>query len=710
MDEATRLVHELQGRLAALDNKVLQYRRNMTEDFTKYAEELLKDVDEDVSQKVQKIIAESMKDYKSLGLEATTNSIESGSGTSSARPEPNSAGRLQTTWPMAIPREEEEEEDEEESEEMARSPHEREIEFQGVFTPAYLPLLDSTDRNERRGSCDTPRTPRSPKSPVVERDSKGKGKSIDVGLGSVDASTDTRSLTSTPEPPKPPIPKRQNTDEASIGSSELSESGTTRRSALRRSSTSSNTNRASPRRVRFDVEGEEVLPTESPYSSQLSMATSKDVPMEYESLSLVYDSGDDDEQQIEDIEEERPPTKRVSSSQQLLQLSRRPLDEEENVQWTTVSAPPDGSASVATSGGPMSTESSSDDLLYANDYSRAHVDAAAHEQEKVSTFTTRDLQRSSLRIHIPGANLEELHTEPETSDSDDSDSDVLNMPLSRSLKKLKGEKTAEIVGEKTAGFVDEKPTEIVDEKAAGSIYAPSSTAEFMGTPTTSSTDGRSVRSLTASTRSPGVSLEPIREPRHKPPYSSEDSRCSLSVQDDETVFPFDEREYIEPLRRPEFSPTSPISPVSPVSPASPEGGLPIKKKVISLMAESPARPIFAGNERRTFSATSSVGSYKGNLFGMSVASDEIQAKAASVGETPQFFVGSMKGTSGFDESDIRTYKLSLGKPQKKPHPGEMAERLRLEEEAEMEAAEKEAARKAAERKAKGLDSDDDDMD
>jgi hypothetical protein len=70
----------------------------------------------------------------------------------------------------------------------------------------------------------------------------------------VDASVDTRSLTTTPELKRPATPKRRNTDEVSIGS-DWSD-GQVRRSALRRSSSASKGQ--SPRRVRFDVAGEEV--------------------------------------------------------------------------------------------------------------------------------------------------------------------------------------------------------------------------------------------------------------------------------------------------------------------------------------------------------------------------------------------------------------------------------------------------------------------
>lgn len=625
MDEATRLVCELQGKLAALDNKVLQYRRDMAEEFTKYAEELLRNVGEDVSEKVSKSIAESLKDYKLLGLDAIgSTTVESGN--SSGNGGANSAGRLQTKWPVPGQRQDRGDE-EEETEEIPRSPHEREIEFQGLFTPAYLPLLDSSDRNERRAN-DT-------QSPILlEGKQKGKEKSMD--MGHVDASTDTRSLTSTPEPPKPPIPIRKNTDEVSLASSELSESGIIRRSALRRSSTSSNTARASPRRVRFDVEGEEVLPTESPYSSQLSMA--QDLPASYQSL----DDDSDEEggsQQIEDIEE-RPPTRRISSSQRLQQLSRSPLIDDENVQWTTVSAPPDGSASVATSG----VESSSDDLLFANGSSRGHVDEAEAESQKDSTFTGPPLQDSSLiQIPTPGPNLEDFDTNnDQASESSDSEDDFLNMSSSRSTKPYRYESST-----------DHPPP------------------------------------LPSPTTSKKLSLEAAAARKQ----SAETSRkLRFSDDDDDDLFAFDER---EPTRRPESdhddSPSPPPSP--PATESKP------KKSIASPpgYAQSPAREIMRPppDPRRNINSMSSVGSYKGHPFSMPIASEYMQAQAASVGEV-NMFVGSVHGRTGLDESDPIGFRLSLGNADySKGDPKTMQERMARDEYKEREAAEAEAAKAEA---------------
>jgi hypothetical protein len=240
MDDASRLVSELQQKLTELDHKVWQYRRDMVFEFDKYAEEVLRDVSKEVSGTVSKTIAESMKAYSSLYPDAA-GSVEScakGSGILSHGSDNQRSTELVLPNPLH--------KQEATEEEGPRSPHEREKEFQGLFTPSYLPLLDSTNRNERRSSS----------SPLLSPSYENKGKQKEMDPMHIDASTDTRSLAPSPELRRPFPPRRRNTDEASI-QSDWSDSRP-RRSALRRSSNSS---QRSPRHDRFDVAGIEVLPT-----------------------------------------------------------------------------------------------------------------------------------------------------------------------------------------------------------------------------------------------------------------------------------------------------------------------------------------------------------------------------------------------------------------------------------------------------------------
>lgn len=409
MDEASRLISELQGKLAELDHKVWQYKKDMTCEFTKYAESLLRDVSKDVSETVSKAMADSMKDFKSLNVDATATGSAGPcavavAGTSILENGAEKESHLaNTSLSISNPREED-------VGGSPNSPYDREKELQGLFTPSYLPLLENTNRHERRASSD---------SQSQQLEYKGKEKETDIVQ--VDASTDTRSLMNSPELRRPPTPRRRNTDEVSI-SSEWSSDGTSRRSALRRASTSSGRHLTSPRRVRFEVEGEEVLPTSSPLPSQSILST--DIPEDPQSF------GDDSDEeagleQIEDIDE--PPPKRISSSQALRALSRGPLVDD-GTQWTTVTAPPDGSASVAISGG-ISHDSSSESLP-TNGLSRLNI-ADGYGLEQYSEQVEESSQKSSSTSQGRKEGYDS-----ETS----SDDDMLDMPPLRSMK---GQKSAQ---------------------------------------------------------------------------------------------------------------------------------------------------------------------------------------------------------------------------------------------------------------------------
>ncbi|KAG6102750.1 hypothetical protein E4U30_002287 [Claviceps sp. LM220 group G6] len=103
------------------------------------------------------------------------------------------------------------------------------------------------------------------------------------------------------------------------------------RSAMRRSSSISKPPQ-SPRRVRFDFMGEEVLPTSSPRTSVFSDARIPSPgPADNEAgctSNLATDPGED---------EEEPPPRKVSSSDALRALSRVSLDEDRTF-WTVVNS------------------------------------------------------------------------------------------------------------------------------------------------------------------------------------------------------------------------------------------------------------------------------------------------------------------------------------------------------------------------------------
>ncbi|KAF4627736.1 hypothetical protein G7Y89_g10415 [Cudoniella acicularis] len=603
MDEASKLVIELQGKLGELDHKVWQYRRDMAAEFTKYAEELLRNVPTDVSETVSRAITESMKEYKSLNLNAagSSESCATGTGTSDRGSgldvgSQRSPGLASSSLPITHPRREEEVEG------SPRSPHEREKEFQGLFTPSYLPLLDSNDRIQRRSSYE--------RKPTPPPETKGKEKAMDILQ--VDASTDTRSLVPSPEPRRPPTPQRRNTDEVSVNS-DWSD-GATRRSALRRSSSSST--KQSPRRVRFHVAGEEVLPTSSPSSLQKSMG--KDIPG---GIQLLGDDSEDEagSEQIEDIEE--PPPKRVSSSQALRALSRSPLADD-GTQWTTVSAPPDGSASVAISGR-LSQESSSEDLPVTNGLSRLNIGDYAPENG-----TNGDNSEHAF-TSMPGAGPDSVvDDEAETS----SDDDMLDMPPLRSMR---------------------------GQKSSATVQSPIET-RF-----------ENIRSPTSATRGSSMPWDALESLGTKHPVEDDDLRFDEEDQDE--VFHFDE--HTERNNRPELDQEDSDT----VSPASPISGKVPQSAGLSEYSQSPAREILKPAPRRHPSSSSGlVGSYKGHPFSMPIVSPDIHELAAKLGNINSF-VGSVDGRSGIDESDILSFRNSGGIGSFSGTPRSMSERMMMDE-------------------------------
>lgn len=80
----------------------------------------------------------------------------------------------------------------------------------------------------------------------------------------------------------------------------------------------------------------------------------------------------------------------------------------------------------------------------------------------------------------------------------------------------------------------------------------------------------------------------------------------------------------------------------------------------SLYATSPARavPRSPAAQEPDAPMRSVVGSYKGRAFGMPVVSDELHARALRMGDVNSF-VGSVRGASGIDESDVLSFRASV---------------------------------------------------
>ncbi|KZL67016.1 hypothetical protein CI238_04721 [Colletotrichum incanum] len=334
MDDATRLIGDLHQKLADLDHKVAVYRQDMATEFHRYSRQLLQNIPQDISAEVDRAVAASFDNYPALrpalvpprdlpdspppppttddaGKLTETHSHPGDPRRPSPPPSPKStppsvvlhAGTAALTSPDTA------------------YDRERDRDFHGLFTPSYLPLLDSSHASPAPANP-SPTLPPTPK-PATD-DDMGRRKS--GHSGEQPAIQVSAAATQTPERPNH---ERRATDDTT--SSEQSDFKV-RRSALRRASSGSKPP-ASPRRVRFEFEGGEVLPTASPQSSEPSLVLSHTLansrsppPPEDDSMSVESILGPD--------EDSGPPPKKVSSSQALRALSRAPLDA--NTVWTVV--------------------------------------------------------------------------------------------------------------------------------------------------------------------------------------------------------------------------------------------------------------------------------------------------------------------------------------------------------------------------------------
>lgn len=365
MDDASRLVSELQDKLADLDGKVAAYQRDMLAEFHRHMEDCLKKYPDHVSSEVSRVIAQSMSRYPALcpGVGGAPDSPAIDRSAWDGRKSPPPILRHTSGTPKETP----------------RSAHAREREFQGLFTPTYLPLLES-DSGSRRWSEAMQRPPAEDTSLPLSLDNVKKvDQAVPAELG-----------------PRPP-PNRRLTDR-SISSVESSGSESkSRRSALRRSSSS---NKSSPRRVRFEFEGEEVFPSSSSPQAPDSIPapaggaesqpkaddTTSAIAIEYESPAYAGSSLLD----VEGEEDSPPRPKKVSSTQALQALTRSPL--EEGTVWTVVN--PDIGEPTIMRGGNQAGE--------AKDPAPIKVDSQA-------TIRPTDFEEDEPTLNGLGSPIEELN-------------------------------------------------------------------------------------------------------------------------------------------------------------------------------------------------------------------------------------------------------------------------------------------------------------
>lgn len=385
MDDATRLVSELHEKLAELDSKVSAYQRDMLAEFHKHLEDCLKKYPDHVSNEVSRAIAESMSMGRYSALRpATQDAPESPAINHHAWDRRKSPPPI-LPHTSGIPKE------------GPRSPHAREQEFHGLFTPTYLPLLDSREHY---------------RSPPISPSPSAGATSSPLSVDNMTKADEAKHSASAGHKGRPDSIRRL-TDRSTSSVESSGSDSKVRRSALRRSSSS---NKGSPRRVRFDFEGEEVFPSaSSPKASPTLTPASGAEPqpkaetsataiaIENESTEYVGTSLLD----VEGEEDWLPKPKKVSSTQALQALTRSPL--EEGTVWTVVNPDPEEPVKMNGEKQPENVRESSS----------LKVDSSA-------TLRSGDsLDEEPPRTEVLGSPIEELGNYDDDEDGDASDVEFL---------------------------------------------------------------------------------------------------------------------------------------------------------------------------------------------------------------------------------------------------------------------------------------------
>ncbi|KAI0128404.1 hypothetical protein BJ170DRAFT_682198 [Xylariales sp. AK1849] len=593
MDDATSLVSELILKLVELEQKVEHHRQDMATEFQRYSRGLLQNVSKEVSIEVEKKIQDSMQNYPALSPALDdANPIRNDSPSSHENSKPgNHSRRWRGTGspPPLLPHT-----SVPPAKESPRSTHEREKEFQGLFTPSYLPLLDGWGTN-------LPLPPTVPSSssstlppPVPVPQVQSGELTRDPAKGDPISTT---TLCIRPEP------LRRNTEDTICSITSDDSTAKTHRSALRRSSSSS-AKAASPRRVRFEVEGGgEVLPTTSPPKSP-RIAEHPLSPLSISShlVDARYDSaaGEDDTGLLGSSP---PMPKKITSTDRLKAMTRSSVEDTSN--WQVV--------------GDLQDFDDDEDSLVMMGGRTKRPNATSQ-----ATSIDADVARKETRTHVPssyGRPLEDAKDKDEAADFDEDNEDLLGMPALSSFKGRKnfspphspagsddGSKASEatVNADRSPPNVESKPISIASNDGSAEEdedlfdYEPDEDEE--GGPSSKNVQDQ--------------------KPRETSKYINEDDN-ELGEE------PVTTADVEEPVGSNIYS-TSPAMAVS--------------KQHTALASSTPSHSTSSRH------ANPSVGSYKGQPLRMSSVSNEhVNEKAAKMGDIYSF-VGSVDGRSGVDES------------------------------------------------------------
>ncbi|KAK2023628.1 hypothetical protein LX32DRAFT_133157 [Colletotrichum zoysiae] len=622
MADATRLIGDLHQKLADLDHKVAAYRQDMAAEFHRYSHQLLKNVPHDISAEVHRAVAASFDNYPALrpALVSPRDSLDS----PPSPPTTGHAGKLteihsnpggprhtppspspKSTPPSVLPHA---------GTAVLTSPdtaydRERDRDFHGLFTPSYLPLLDGSYASPAPANPSPTLSP-TPK-PAAADDDMGRHKS---GQPAELQPAVQVSAASTQTPYRPRHERRATDDTTSSGASEQSDSKV-RRSALRRASSGSKPP-LSPRRVRFEFEGGEVLPTSSPQSSEPSLVLSHTL-----ANSRSPPPPEDDPMSVESIlgpdEDSGPPPKKVSSSQALRALSRAPLDA--NTVWTVVN--PDA---LERENGSMAT-SDSETSLQTNDTTQS---APKPQSPPKTTAPAHEPTPETPSPASPAAVERQRDNNRDEDDDSSSDDEFLAMAKPKSFANKKA----------ILSPLSRSPT-----RMAPVVYSPTQGKTGSHNEIKSPIEQRDSDDEDDEEelfQFEGLSAPPKPRSRPAPIQEEDEDEAGIDEKNDQN----------EPVVSKLYS-TSPAVSI----PKAPESAIPAH--------------LISG----------SVGSFRGRPVTMPIVKNpDVYQQAASLGDVSTF-IGGLDGSSGVDDGDLNSYRASIGQSLFSGTPRSLTERMMMEE-------------------------------
>ncbi|KAJ2906222.1 hypothetical protein MKZ38_002647 [Zalerion maritima] len=601
--EVARLVTHFESVLATLSTGIQRFREGKAAEFIALYEEQLTGTPKPVAEEVTKAIQASISKFPELNGFTVNPEAPMGIKTTKRRQSQDQkptglCAPLQSSTPTAglepsptIHREE---------------LREHESDLAGIITPQYLPLLDASQIIPSGGST-----------PLFPTESQPEKAPSSVRPSSSDSTEIPR------EPSTPPL---------TGAISPTRSDSTTRRSAMRRTSSTSK----SPRKVRFDIGkpggddsdsgGKESDSHASPDDSE-PVASGPDPSSSKSNSPLMLDSPD-----------EAPPPRKVSSVERLRLLGRHPYKNQEE---SDADAPPLVSFNEAIQQVARETETNTE----SNKKSEPD-NTAKNPTSGIGQLRKNKKQNPTIDLEEREANF--------LANSSDTEEGILPEINVKKFKKMRSPSAQ--------SSAQTSPTSPIAPEAPFGQVLPASAEP-------SKTKESRDESLKSSETPIPTTVSAPSEKRKK--KQIEDVGTKSSVDDGDDLFMFDEEAGVS---------------MQPRSPSPEEDSRDDAEEVdeeVATESTKPPVPMAQGTRSASSEAQRSllaegIGSYRGQVLTMPVVKDpSVYAEAASLGEF-NTFVGGIDGTSGMDEGDLNSFRASVA-PLPTGSPKSFSERLLMED-------------------------------